>query len=183
MTTKSADIWSLRRAAHHDAAGLHSLFCVPEVYRYLADGEPPPRAVVDDWLEQSDADFRAFGIGLWVLEDGRGALAGCVRLATQSQARSAELTYVLHPRHWGAGVATRMSWTVMQEAFRHGGIDRITAGADEPNTASVAVMRRLGMTFLRPVRYPLGAGVEYVFRRGDPPPAPIPEAIPLRKRG
>lgn len=86
-------------------------------------------------------------------------------------------------RRWGAGLATRMSWTVMQLAFQGGCIDRIVAGADAPNTASVAVMRRPGMTFLRSVAYPAGPGVEYAFRRGDPAPAPLPEPIQARGAG
>lgn len=110
-------------------------------------------------------------------------LGGCVRLEAQPELRSAELMYVLHPRHWGAGLATRMSWTVMQQALQGGSVDRIVAGADAPNTASVAVMRRLGMTFLRSVQYPAGPGVEYVFRRGDPAPSPLPQPIPTRRPG
>lgn len=79
---------------------------------------------------------------------------------------------------WGMGLATRMSWTVMQFAFSRGSIDRIIAGADGPNTASLAVMQRLGMTFLQSVQYPAGLGAEYIFRRTDPAPSPIPAVIP-----
>jgi hypothetical protein len=62
---------------------------------------------------------------------------------------------LLHPRWWGHGLATRMSWTVMHQAFEAGHVEHIVAGADTPNTASVAVMRRLGMQVLRTVQYPL----------------------------
>lgn len=171
---------SLRPAADDDADALHALLCVPEVYRYLADGTAPPRSAVEGWLARSHADFSACGLGLWVLEDDRACLDGCVRLEAQPELRSAELMYVLHPRRWGAGLATRMSWTVMQLAFQGGRIDRIVAGADAPNTASVAVMRRLGMAFLRSPQYPAEPGVEYVFRRGDPAPAPLPQPIQVR---
>jgi RimJ/RimL family protein N-acetyltransferase len=67
----------------------------------------------------------------------------------------------------------------MQRAFEAGHVEQIVAGADMPNTASVAVMRRLGMTFLRTVQYPLGPGVEYVYRHDDPAPMPLPTAIPF----
>ncbi len=170
--------WYLRRAADDDAERLYALLCVPEVYRYLADGAAPPRSMVEQWIERSQADFVASGVGLWVLEDNEGQLAGCVRLEMQSQPRSAELTYLLHLQFWGQGLATRMSWTVMQRAFEEGHVDQIVAGADEPNTASVAVMRRLGMKLLRTVQYPAGPGVEYVYRRDDPAPMRLPAAIP-----
>jgi RimJ/RimL family protein N-acetyltransferase len=172
----SADGWLLRPVTDADGDRLHALLTVPEVYRYLADGEPPPREIVDAWIARSHADFAAAGVGLWLLEDGAGELAGCVRLEVTGPT-TAELIYALHPRRWGSGLATRMSWTVMRLALDDGALDDIVAGADEPNVASIAVMRRLGMSHARAVQYPLGAGVEYRFRRGDAPPAPTPAPI------
>ena len=170
--------WHLRRVGDADTNALYELMCLPEVYRYLADNMVPPRSVLEHWIERSHQDFSKSGIGLWILEDGAGQLVGCVRLEANLASRSAELTYVLHPQFWGLGLATRMSWTVMQLAFSRSPIDHIIAGADGPNTASLAVMRRLGMTFLRNAQYPAGPGVEYVFRRTDPAPSPVPEVIP-----
>jgi ribosomal-protein-alanine N-acetyltransferase len=170
--------WHLRRVADADTTALYDLLCLPEVYRYLADHAVPPRSVVEDWIAHSHHDFKERGSGLWVLENSAGQLAGCVRLEAKPASRSADLTYVLHPQFWGMGVATRMRWSVMQRAFAGNSLDQIIAGADDPNTASFAVMHRLGMTFLRPVQYPAGPGKEYIFRRTDPAPSPVPESIP-----
>jgi [ribosomal protein S5]-alanine N-acetyltransferase len=172
--------WVLRPVVDEDTDRLYALMCIPEVYRYLADGVVPPRAVLEYWIARSYTDFAAHNIGLWVLEDDHAVLAGCVRLEPQVGPRSAELTYVLHPQFWGLGLATRMSWTVMQHALQSSCVDQIVAGAEQPNTASIAVMCRLGMTFLRYVQYPAGPGVEYVFRCGDPSPAQSPQTIALR---
>jgi ribosomal-protein-alanine N-acetyltransferase len=170
--------WRLRRVADANTNALYDLMCIPEVYRYLADNVVPPRSVLVDWIARSHHDFKECGIGLWVLEHSDGQLAGCVRLEADPANRAAELTYVLHPQFWGFGLATRMSWSVMQLAFARSAIEQILAGADDPNTASFAVMQRLGMTFVRHVQYPAGPGREYVFRRTDPAPAPVPEPIP-----
>ena len=167
----------LRRASDDDTQSLYELLCIPDVYRYLMDGAPPPRSIIEQWIERSHADFSANGLGSWMLHYNERQIAGCVRLEMQNQPRSAELTYLLHPQFWGHGLATRMSWTVMQRAFDEGRVDQIIAGVDKPNTASVAVMRRLGMTFLRSVQYPLGPGAEYVYRYHDPAPIPLPAAI------
>jgi hypothetical protein len=56
-------------------------------------------------------------------------------------------------------------------------IDSVIAWTDLPNTASLAVMRRLGMRFHKNVQYPLGAGVEYVLHRDDAAPLPAPILI------
>ncbi len=175
-----------------DADALHELLCVPEVYRYLADGAPPPRAVTEAWLKKSAADFQSHGVGLWLLwacsKKGGGPLsskraltpflAGCVLLEVLHNKTQAELTYVLHPDHWGKGLATRMAWTAIQHAFENG-LDAVIAGADAPNTASLAVMQRLGMQFHRTVQYPAGEGAEYILRSTDPVPERVPAILPF----
>lgn len=106
-------------------------------------------------------------------------MVGCVGLEEDLRPGTAELVYLLHPDHWGEGLATRMSWTIVDWSFRTKQLEQVVAGADEPNTASVAVMKRLGMQYLRAVSYPLGPGVEYVMRHTDPKPRPLPRLIPL----
>lgn len=175
MADRRADDWVLRPARDADAGRLHALLLVPDVYRHLCDGVAPPRDAVDGWIARSHGDFATAGVGMWLLETAEGELDGCVRLELQEAGR-AELIYLLHPRVWGRGLATRMAWTVIRRGL-DAGLDEIVAGADAPNLASVAVMRRLGMTYLRAVEYALGAGVEYRLRRGDAMPMPAPEPL------
>lgn len=163
--------WTLRRARMADVDVLHALLRVPEVYEFLVDGVAPPREGVVAWLDRSEEDFAKAGLGIWLLEDGRGSVMGCVRLTIDVPApRDAELTYLLHPDAWGRGLATRMGVTVIDLAFASGAVDRLWAGADGPNARSIAVMERLGMRFWRDVVYPLGPGVEYEL---------FPEAVPV----
>jgi RimJ/RimL family protein N-acetyltransferase len=70
-----------------------------------------------------------------------------------------------------------MAWTAIAQAFRSSHIESVVAGADIPNAASFAVMRRLGMRFYKSVEYPLGPGAEYVLHRGDAAPEPPPALI------
>ncbi len=174
----TAQRWHLRRATASDANQIHVLMCVPAVYRYLADGTAPPRSVVERWIELSEAEPSASGLGLWLLEHD-ATVGGCVLLEMRTEPRSAELTYLLHPQFWGQGLATRMSWTLMRRAFDSGHVEQVFAGADRPNTASLAVMQRLGMTYLRAVEYPAGPGVEYVCHRSATPSV-TPQVVPMR---
>ena len=181
--------YSLSPARQADADALHQMLCLPQVCRYLADGAPPPRAITDAWLDKSAVDFERHEVGLWLLHGGQ-ELAGCVLLdvldtlpgnAGPKSKKAAELTYVLHPEHWGKGLATRMAWTVITHAFDVG-VDVILAGVDSPNTASRAVIKRLGMKFYRTVRYTLGQGEEYLLWANDPPPASKPAFLPISER-
>ncbi|MGH0035399.1 MAG: GNAT family N-acetyltransferase [Myxococcota bacterium] len=168
--------WRLRRATTRDVDALHALFSLPDVYRYLADGVAPARAVSEAWVAGNSTP-RHGGLGLWLLVGDGWPVAGCVRLEERSSADSLELTYVLHPALWGRGLATRMGWSAICRAFGTGAVSEVVAGADAPNRASLAVMRRLGMELLGAVDYPAGRGFEYVLRRDAGGPTPRPEPI------
>lgn len=170
---------NLERADKQHETQIHQLFCVPQVYEFLADGAEPPPSVAADWLAGAGADARNHGGGLWVLQDGSPAsVVGLARLAGDEKGEL-ELTYMLHPSLWGKGLATRMAHTVMAAAFKAGRADTIWAGADAPNTASIAVMERLGMRFRRDVEYPMGKGVEYTMQRNRFRPDSF-ETLPMK---
>ncbi len=172
--------WQLRAVTSNDIDSLHALGQQPMVYRYLFDATPPSRAFIADRIAQAIASASETGLGMWLLEGSTTRYAGSVQLQPQLAIRSAEITYLLDPRYWGQGLAVRMAWTAITQAFLSPAIDAVIAGADGPNTASFSVMRRLGMTFHRNVQYPLGAGMEYKLHRDDAGPTPRPPLIPLR---
>lgn len=168
----------LRSATPQDEGKIHQLFCVPEVFEYLADGKEPPPSIASAWVNSAAADCAQYGGGLWVLVDGADlCVCGLARLAGDDNGEL-ELTYLLHPSLWGLGFATRMAHTVMKRAFEAGLASTIWAGADAPNKASFAVMTRLGMQFRREVHYPLGIGMEYQMKAEAFNPARI-EALPI----
>ena len=151
----------LRSATPQDEGKIHQLFCIPEVFEYLADGKEPPPSIASTWINAAVADRAKYGGGLWVLvHRSDQSVGGVVRLSGDDNGEL-ELAYLLHPSFWGLGLATRMAHTVMMRAFGTGLVATIWAGADVPNQASIAVMQRLGMQFRREVQYPLGAGIEY----------------------
>ncbi len=176
---QTKDDWRLRAADLNDIDGLHALASNPLVYRYLFDGAPPDKEFITRRVAESVANAGETGLGMWFLEDVSARYAGCVELRSYPSLRSAELTYLLRPSYWGQGLALRMAWTVIAHAFLMSQIDSVIAGTDLPNTASLAVMRRLGMRFHKDVQYPLGAGVEYVLHRDDLGPLPKPVLISL----
>jgi RimJ/RimL family protein N-acetyltransferase len=179
MEEPNRDSWGLRPATLDDVDGLHALACEPLVYRYLYDGAAPDRELIARIVARAAEDAAGTGLGLWILEGEGVRHGGCVQLQPGDMGpRCATLAYLLDPAHWRRGLATSMAWTAITRAFQTG-IDMVVAGTDAPNTASLAVMRRLGMRFLRDVSFPLGPGVEYVLSRGDPGPEPSPALLPM----
>lgn len=170
--------WRLRRARLADVDGLHALAVKPPVYRYLFDGAAPDREYIAFRLAQSVDHPRESGFGMWLLDGTPAGCVGCVELRPYPLPGAAEITYLLDPAHWGEGLASRMVWSAITRAFSFG-IDGVIAGADVANSASLALMRRLAMRFHKEVRYPLGAGLEYVLRREDADRTPRPALIPI----
>lgn len=158
---------------------LHTLACEPLVYRFLFDGTPPTEAFIANRVAQAIAHRATPGMGMWLLESDTASRMGCVELRPYPSPRHAEITYMLHPETWGQGLATRMAWTIIAQAFQSSHIDAVIAGHDIPNQQSRQVMHRLGMRFHKNVEYPLGAGAEYILRRSNPGPVPRPALIPL----
>lgn len=162
-----------------DTGRLYQLACEPPVYRFLFDGTPPSQAFIANRVAQAIAHRTTPGLGMWLLENGAGSCMGCVELRPHACAAHAEVTYLLHPQTWGQGLATRMAWTIIAQAFQSSHINAIIAGHDIPNNQSRKVMHRLGMRFHQDVQYPLGAGAEYILQRSDPGPTPRPALIPI----
>ncbi len=106
-------------------------------------------------------DFAAHGHGLWVLRVRTGTvLAGTAGLR-DLDGEGLEVVYSLAPSAWGRGYATEAARAVVEYALNDLGLPQVLAEVDEGNTASAAVVRRLGMTPYETVPGLLGPMVRY----------------------
>lgn len=138
----------LRPFDDRDAAALHAQWNDPEVGRFLWDGAPVARETVDAVIAGSRDAFASGGVGFYAVAL-RAAPADVIGFAGLRSAGGdeQELLYALLPAHWGRGLATEAAGAVLDHALAALPLTRVLAGADPPNAASFAVMRRLGMTF------------------------------------
>lgn len=137
----------LRPCREEDLPALHALWTEPEVRRHLWDGEVISRERAMEILAKSEESFRTRGFGLWAaFVAGEPGLAGFAGLRVVGGTDEVEILYGLHPRLWGLGLATEAADALIAHAFARSWAQRIWARADAPNEASVAVMKRLGMT-------------------------------------
>lgn len=127
---------------------LHDLWTEERVRRYLWDDRVIMRDEAAEVIAGSVDGFRRRGFGFWVLEEREtGQSVGFAGLREFGEAGEVELLYGLLPAWWGQGLATEASTAVLRFAFDVGGLARVHAGTDPPNTASLRVMERLGMGF------------------------------------
>lgn len=142
----------LRPVTADDHAALLAHWTQPDVRRFLFDGAALSAAEVAETIEESIGDFAASGYGIWLIELGPGAaLAGSARLVGTAGLRpleesGLEIFYSLAPGAWGHGYATEAARAVVEYGLGPLGLPEVLAEVDEGNAASVAVVKRLGMT-------------------------------------
>ena len=73
---------------------------------------------------------------------------GCAELKIRSrQHAQGEIQYIVHPRLWGRGIGTAIARALLRSGFEDDRLHRIYATCDPDNTASTAILRRLGMSY------------------------------------
>ena len=136
----------LRPVTADDHAAVLAHWTQPDVRRFLFDGAAPSAAEVAETIEESIGDFTARGFGVWLIELGSTAdLIGTAGLRPLGSS-GLEIFYSLAPGAWGHGYATEAARAVVEYGFGPLGLPEVLAEVDEGNAASVAVVRRLGMT-------------------------------------
>ncbi len=149
----------LRPVTEQDHAVLLAHWTLPDIRRFLFDGEALSAAEVAGTIEESVWDFNVGGYGIWLIEDGTG-LVGTTGLRPLDDL-GLEIFYSVAPGSWGKGYATEAARAVVEHALVGLGLPVVLAEVDEDNAASVAVVGRLGMTPFDVVPGALGPMTRY----------------------
>jgi [ribosomal protein S5]-alanine N-acetyltransferase len=126
----------LRRARPEDLGDVHAMLSQPRAMRYWSTPE-------HDSLEQS----RAWLAGM--IDEGPDSDDFLIQhkgrvIGKAGMWRAPEIGYLLHPDHWGQGLATEALLAVIPHLFAQHPMDALTAEADPRNTPSLRLLERLG---------------------------------------
>ncbi|GAA1943756.1 GNAT family protein [Amycolatopsis minnesotensis] len=139
----------LRPFAEGDLDALHAIHSREDVTRYLYL-EPRDRAECAEALEKRVA-------GMSITEPGQPLAIAVVLAETgeligdlyfewlSSEHRKAEIGFVFHPDHYGRGYATEAARELLRLGFEGLGLHRVIGRCDARNTASAAVLGKLGL--------------------------------------
>ena len=140
----------LRPVTADDHAALLAHWTEPDVRRFLFDGAALSAGEVTETIAESIRDFAASGYGIWLIELGSGTGSGPGLVGTAGlrplEESGLEIFYSLAPGAWGRGYATEAARAVVEYGLEALGLPEVLAEVDEGNAASVAVVKRLGMT-------------------------------------
>jgi RimJ/RimL family protein N-acetyltransferase len=127
----------LRRARIEDAADMFAVFSDPRAMRYWDSLPHTDIAQTRAWLERMVA-FSPAETDDFILEHAGRAIgkAGCWR--------APEIGFILHPDHWGHGLATEALGAVIPHIFASLPVDRLEADVDPRNAASLRLLGKFG---------------------------------------
>ena len=127
----------LRRAQASDLDAIHAVLSNAEAMRYWST---PPHENIEqtrEWLTGMIESPPSLSED-FVIERGGQAIGkvGAWRLP--------DFGYILHPDHWGAGLATEAVTAFLTHAFARPDIDYLTADIDPRNAGSIRLLTKLG---------------------------------------
>jgi RimJ/RimL family protein N-acetyltransferase len=125
----------LRPARPDDLDDLHAVFSQPAAMRYWSrpeHDELADTAEVLRWLIETPTERV-------IVREGRV-------IGKAGVWRPWEVGFILHPDHWGAGLATEAMQAIVADMFARPEVPALTAETDPRNAGSIAVLRRLGFT-------------------------------------
>jgi ribosomal-protein-alanine N-acetyltransferase len=101
------------------------------------------------------ASYQKYGYGLWLttLRES-GEPIGICGLVKREGLEHADIGYAFLERYWGKGYAVEAAHAVLDHARRVIGLDTIVAITTPGNTASIAVLEKIGLKFARMIKLP-----------------------------
>ncbi|HTR84857.1 MAG TPA: GNAT family N-acetyltransferase [Reyranella sp.] len=152
MAPLKTDRLRLRPLVPQDAAAYAAMRYHPEVARWLVPADGDPMMAANATIARFATSWRERGYAPWgVFREGR--LIGQCGLNFVPEFDETEVLWALHPDAWGRGYATEAARAALEFGFRDVGLKLIFAITKPDNSASRAVMKRLGLTYRRDVVY------------------------------
>jgi RimJ/RimL family protein N-acetyltransferase len=130
--------------------GLHRLNSDPVVMRYIT-GRPDTPADTQLMIDRVKARWAEFGYSWWgFMHRDTGELigTGCIQHLNRDPAEPLETGWRLRQDAWGQGYASEAARHMVGWAFRTLQPELVCAVCQPENTASSAVMEKLGMRFV-----------------------------------
>lgn len=133
-----------------DLAAFRPIATHPEVMRYIADGKPWPDERIAQFINRQMTHAERLGYCLWKLIDKtNGRLVGQCGIQPLYNTGHTEVGWWLARDCWGRGLASEAASAALRYGFDVIGLPRVVAIAQPENVASIRVMQKLRMEFVK----------------------------------
>jgi [ribosomal protein S5]-alanine N-acetyltransferase len=122
----------------------------PKVMRYITGGVPWTDEQIRNFVDRQVKLYSERKFCRWkLLRKPDRELVGFCGVGFWRDAPDPEIGWWLTRTAWGQGLATEAARAALHHAFEHAGLERIISVARPENTASIHIMKKLGMVFDR----------------------------------
>jgi RimJ/RimL family protein N-acetyltransferase len=151
----------LREFSDEDAASMFELNNDPEVIKFTGDKSFGSLEDARIFLENYD-QYALHGFGRWaVIQKSTGKFIGWCGLKYSATTDDVDIGFRFFKATWNQGYATEAAKKCIQLGFDKFGIKRIVGRAMVDNIASIKVLEKLGLTFLKEFNFDGEEGVIY----------------------
>lgn len=121
----------------------------PNVMKYISsDFNPTSASIEAEAIIKQKKYYRKFhDFGLWMIQE-KDKTIGWISIKYNSDLKAYELGYRLKECEWGRGIVTE-ACLGMLDYLEKIGVHDFQAVAMVANTASISVMKKIGMTYLK----------------------------------
>ena len=158
---------ALARFSPADAPGFYELNADPEVIRHTGD-EPFTSAAEAEAFIRAYAHYDRHGYGRWsVYLKETGDYVGFCGLNYSARLDEVDVGFRFMRRYWGRGYATEAARASLQHGFNVYNLSKIVGRALPGNAASLRVLEKLGMQYVKDVENDGLLWRQYEIRRSD----------------
>jgi RimJ/RimL family protein N-acetyltransferase len=129
-----------------DTAALFEIYSDRKALEYW--GKDPVNTPAEAWemIEENLKQVAAGSALIWgiILKETGQLIGTCVLFRINRQNRNGELGYILNRKFWGRGFMTEALTCLLDYAFNQQDFHRVEADTDPDNSASLAVLEKLG---------------------------------------
>lgn len=140
----------LRKKVVEDAPFFFELNSDPLVIQYTGDDAFENLKAAEDIVKFVIAQYEKNGYGRWLVANKEtGEPLGWCGLKFHDDTQETDLGYRFMQKYWGKGYATEASLACIDYGFKVLKLDRIYGQAMKENIASINVLKKVGMTYLK----------------------------------
>ena len=165
MTVIETPRLCLREFEPDDAESLYRLNLDPKVIEFTGDLPFESVKAAGTFLENY-RHYRQYGFGRWaVIQKSNGEFLGWCGLKFTPGPDECDIGFRFFRSVWNRGFATESATACIQHGFDSLGLARIVGRAMKENLASVAVLRKTGLKFLKEFDFDGREGVVYFIEK------------------
>jgi [ribosomal protein S5]-alanine N-acetyltransferase len=157
----------LRVLLPDDASFMYALNLDPEVMRYTGDMPYISVEAARGFLQGYD-QYMKYGVGRYaVIEKSSNSMIGWCGLKYHPECNEYDLGYRFLRNYWNKGFATETSLRFLKHGFMELATPAIVGRAMKENIASIHVLEKIGMRYVKEYNFNGAPGVEYMITKDN----------------